>query len=429
MKILPNISKKSCPDIPQCNFIDYQFNVDEHFDAAHFVLELFFGHIFTENIETTPSYGIQNLIAEVGGNASLFLGISGMGISGIGILIVTIILKCLKISESWNGLLMERACKCLVKVAMWLIFVYWATQAITNYNDEPLSMNSIVTSKTKLTEFPQLTLCPDFTQTLAYGLASSHNIYESKFYPALEKFINVTLNEPTLDGPINLVNETLFYDINNVVEKVSIQSGGGNITELSQENIWSPVYHQSYGLCYTLDFSKGGKDIGSIDYSITVNIKFRLDAIEALGDVWYSYFKKFPNGFLLIHDHQSLPSADLHSQRLPFNPYCATGYFLQTPMPICSHYFVTQMETKSESTKSKPCGELFPRECEDVLVNQIIAEKHACKIPFFKTGCLNLLKLGIKYLLSVALKNKYFHFQVTMLKLMKTSLFAQMKPS
>ena len=45
------------------------------------------------------------------------------------------------------------------------------------------------------------------------------------------------------------------------------------------------------------------------------------------------------------------------------------------------------MKTKSESTKNKPCGQLFPRECEDYMVNQIIAEKYGCKIPFFKTGC------------------------------------------
>ena len=385
MKILANISKKICPDIPQCNFVDYQFKVDEHFDAAHFVLELFFGHIFTENMESTPSYGIQNLIAEVGGNASLFLGISGMGISGIGIFFVTIILKCLKISESWNGLLLERACKCLVKVAMWLIFVYWATQAIMNYNDESLSMNSIVTSKSKLTEFPLLTLCPDFTQTFTYGLASSMNFYESKFYPAFKKFVNFSQNDP-YGIPISYLNETLFYDIDNLVENVSVQSSGGKTTELSQENIWSSVYHQSYGLCYTLDLSKEEKYIGSIDYSITVSIKFRLDAIDVLG-AWFSYFGKFDHGFLLIHDHQSLPSADLYSQRLPFDPYCASGYFWANPISICSHYFITQMETKSESTKNKPCGQLFPRECEDYMVNQIIAEKYGCKIPFFKTGC------------------------------------------
>ena len=386
MKIIANISTEICPDILQCSFDEYQFNMDKHYDSIYFTLELSFAHIFTESIETSPSYDVQNLIAEVGGNASLFLGVSGMGISGIGIFIVTIFLKCLKISDSWKGLLFERACKSLVKLAMWLAFVFWAAQAVLNYNDEPLSMNSIQTSKNNLKYFPLLTLCPEFSMTLAYGgLTQYYNIMEPKFFPALERFISITHNESILDESISLLNETLFYDINDLVDKVSIYSAG-RITEVTGEYIWSSVYHQTYGLCYTLDAIKGEKDIGTLDFPITVSFKFRIDSGDILGEGGFGWFYKFFDGYLLIHDDNSLPSADLHSQRLLFSPYCATG---ELPTNICAQFFVTQKVAKSESTKNKPCGELFPRECEDVMVNQMMAERYGCKIPFFQTGCNN----------------------------------------
>ena len=54
--------------------------------------------------------------------------------------------------------------------------------------------------------------------------------------------------------------------------------------------------------------------------------------------------------------------------------------------PSASNDFISKKKIISESTKNKPCGKLFPIECEDVLVNNMIEDAYGCKIPFFNTG-------------------------------------------
>ena len=128
-----------------CDFEDYQLSVYSGGGisggdiSGWYEIELFYSNIFVEKIETVPSYDIQNLIAEVGGNASLFLGLSGMGILEP---ILALVLMYIMRTKTWAHNIIERSFYDIAKVMMWLAFVYWATQAIINYKDEPLSTES-----------------------------------------------------------------------------------------------------------------------------------------------------------------------------------------------------------------------------------------------------------------------------------------------
>ena len=144
-----------------------------------------------------------------------------------------------------------------------------------------------------------------------------------------------------------------------------------------KENLtWSSSYHETYGLCYSLDMNKGIEGYGIDAKSLTIFMRFKEEKSNIIGFGANGNGKKFFLGWILVHEKYSLSSADLHSQRLWFNPYCS----------YCEHYFISKKKIISESTKNKPCGKLFHIECEDVLVNNMIEDAYGCKIPFFNTG-------------------------------------------
>lgn len=73
-------------------------------------------------------------------------------------------------------------------------------------------------------------------------------------YPAL--FL-VSLNFSFLVPMFEEIMNSKLYHINEVIESVIIATDDEHYQATG--NIWSPVYHNIYGLCYTLDIRKADK--------------------------------------------------------------------------------------------------------------------------------------------------------------------------
>ena len=307
MEMMKNMTKEMCTETPKCNYQDYQIKVvgkpygttsgifitvlgenSHEFNVA-------FETVFVEKIATEPSYGIQNLIAEVGGNASLFLGICGL----------EILLKLTKMIAKIR-FISKRTYHIFANEGMWLAFIFWSTQALLHFRDEPLSMNQIQETSSGLNNFPLLTFCPQFATSKMQDILSLHNpsaLENLNFISFIQKLLttesNLFISDPypendlewlgyeIINDPfvlynssfdLNLMNDTyLFFDIHDLIKKVYIKGETHNL-ELEKNDLWSPVYHQDHGLCYTFDVKKSKLDLDSHgEGAITLHFKFKND--------------------------------------------------------------------------------------------------------------------------------------------------------
>ena len=76
----------------------------------------------TEKITIESSYGIQSLVAEIGGTLGFTLGLSGYGLTEY------------LATKKWRQAMLVPS-----TFAFCLVFVFYATQSFTTYLNEPLS--------------------------------------------------------------------------------------------------------------------------------------------------------------------------------------------------------------------------------------------------------------------------------------------------
>ena len=117
----------------------------------------------------------------------------------------------------------------------WLVFVYFTTQAVFRYLQQPIVTQTHFVKK-NINEFPKLTFC-----------ANSFHFELIPFYHDLK----AQLEADSTKG-INEVIDQYSYDIKEVIINPAI-SMDDQQTFLNINKIWSKVYHDRYGLCYTLD--------------------------------------------------------------------------------------------------------------------------------------------------------------------------------
>ena len=286
------MTKEMCTKTLQCDYQEYQRKVVGKLGAGGFFIAAYgenshmfhvtFETVFVEKITTEPSYGIQNLIAEVGGNASLFLGICGL----------EILLKMTKIIAKIQ-FISKRTYHVFATEVMWVAFIFWSTQALLHFRDEPVSMKQIQETSSGLNDFPLLTFCPQFATSKMQDILSLNNpsaLKNLNFYSFIQKLLTTDselfisdpypeegsligslgyeiINDPFVlynsSFDLDLMNDTyLFFDIHDLIEKVYIK-GETHDLELEKHNSWSPVYHQDHGLCYTFDVKKSKLELDS----------------------------------------------------------------------------------------------------------------------------------------------------------------------
>ena len=251
--MLENIAMEQCQDIQLCEEIDYVSKkyvgmvdylcIGPH-DYCHYVL---FDNSITEVVKTQASYGWQSLLAELGGTVSLFLGLDCLKL-------ITYFLTLLQARRKVLKMILEKSLTLLLLIP----FLIYASLAMISYFDEP-----VITILTKVADtredqatidFPLLTFCPLRRYTV--------RLSDSNFYDLLEDQIesqpDANITQLILDHGIDQQAFDMFlrYDIKELITDPYIIDLNGNLNRLTDDRIWSIVYHRLYGPCYTLDINK-----------------------------------------------------------------------------------------------------------------------------------------------------------------------------
>ena len=103
-------------------------------------------------------------------------------------------------------------------------------------------------------DFPLLTFCPIRMMTVRPSDSHFYDLLEDK----IESQPNATITQLILDHNQDQQTFDMFlrYDIKELITDPYIVDQNDNLNRLTDDRIWSIVYHRVYGPCYTLDINK-----------------------------------------------------------------------------------------------------------------------------------------------------------------------------
>ena len=167
---------------------------------------------------------------------------------------------------------------------------------------------------------------------------------------------------------LDMINETLFFNINHLVDNVHVYHEGKKHQKLSSDDIWSTVYNKEYGLCYTLDIKKE-KTLEIYNEPLVLALKYHSEELYPISTFCATRVKQ------MIHHERDLPTA------MKFNELYHTMGSYGT-----YEYNIRKMNFDIETTWHTPCGQLFPEECLQIELQLWLEKSYNCKIPIFMTG-------------------------------------------
>ena len=229
-------TESNCKKVPQCQYDKYVVRSVQEANSKTLEITL------DENMETHDtfiSYGLDNLIGEVGGTAGAFLGWSAWSI----------------LSSFYDFNLFSQLSRSkghvrkVTLVGLLVTFIYWSSGIVLDYNYESESM---YLNLQESVQAPYLTICSTEVSTFSngtnfhmkfmgwfheqYPCSRNHSDYIIAVKTCLESSENIV--DALLDyDDINLPNLTLFTDNDQVKIKY---------------DVWTKVFHSKIGVCYTM---------------------------------------------------------------------------------------------------------------------------------------------------------------------------------
>ena len=241
-----------------------------------------------------------------------------------------------------------------------LLFLWWGSNAVLRYWSQPLSTDiSYRFGETEQgVQFPLITLC-------------IHKI-----------FIHDSMLKECNDGSRNFIStlvscmkrnktshmQDFHPEIRNIVEMVRLWTGSESVN-LHEYNdiVWTKVFNNRFGPCYTLDISK-------ID-------KFKYVSLEADQNpgVELTMAKNNPwkDASLMLHTRFDLPDA-----------YQLNGpvFFSFNEIKKGHHVTFRMKIGKKESTRNAPCVKHEYNTCKSIDDNRVILERFHCIVPILYSG-------------------------------------------
>ena len=201
--------------------------IGHHWYLVNF--ELSFTNSIVEKIQVEASYDITSLIGEVGGTIGLTLGLCFLSI---------LEMLLFHFVQKWKNM--------SLRITMFLLLIplaHYVVASCFKYMNEPISTVVSFTKGNAIEEFPYLTFCP----------SRAYNFQGGTFHHEVERgFLFINNTTFTAEDYV----WTLSYNIQDIILEPYL-SINDKILLLNSDEIWSKVYHKSYGLCYTLDIRKG----------------------------------------------------------------------------------------------------------------------------------------------------------------------------
>ena len=163
--------------------------------------------------------------------------------------------------------------------------------------------------------------------------------------------------------------QSFHPEVKNIVKMVQLWTGSKYVNlHHIHETVWSKVFHNTFGPCYTLDLSK----IDKFKYVLLTGVqKPGIEFVMAENNPW-------TNAVLMLHTRFDLPDAfEMNGVTiLPFLDEIQQAHKVQCRKKI----------TKKTSTRNTPCVKHEFGTCQSIEDNQIILEIFHCSIPILYSG-------------------------------------------
>ena len=139
-----------------------------------------------------------------------------------------------------------------------------------------------------------------------------------------------------------------------------------------EDQIWSRVFHSSFGPCYTFDLSKV-EELEFVSYqgATRPGIEFVLAENHP-----------FESANIILHSKNDLPDADL------LNGLIITSISNEATNEATKGHFVNigKKISKRPPTRKSPCTPLEYKTCQNIEDNEIVLDKFNCRLPILYQG-------------------------------------------
>ena len=274
---------------------------------------------------------------------------------------------------SWQAMEFKERIKkeCRVKngiiFCLILLFFLGVIKAVKTYWSQPLSTDITYKYGNPYlgVQYPQITLCHP-------NIYLEHPMFKECRGEPLE-FISVINSCMKSNNTLEIADliQNLHPEIGNIVEMVRFWTGSKYISLWPlHKKVWTQVFLDEYGPCYTFDLSK----VDKLKYFSLHTNGFGRPGIEfvmAEKNIWQT-------ADLLLHTRFDLPDA-----------YQLAGYVPLLFSDNINKVLKVEIQKKincRESTRTVPCVKYEQRTCQSIEKHQAIFEKFGCSIPILYSG-------------------------------------------
>ena len=255
--------------------------------------------------------------------------------------------------------------KNLIVFCLTLLFLWWGSNAVIRYWSQPLSTDiSYNYGEAKPgNQFPLITLC-NFKHFYAKPIFKECGDGSWNFISTVVSCMKSNKSFKEAD-----LMQNLHVEIGNLVEMVQFWTGTKyvNVQHLD-EGIWTRVFLEVQGPCYTFDLSKVDK-LNNI--SLEAGKRPGIEFVMAEDNPWQE-------SDVILHAKFDLPDA---FRLLGF----LTLSFSDKAKEV-HEVFMRKKINKKESTRKSPCVEYEYNACQSIENNELIFEKFNCNIPILYSG-------------------------------------------
>ena len=168
---------------------------------------------------------------------------------------------------------------------------------------------------------------------------------------------------------IDTFMESLETNSRSIVETVRFWTG---LTAIDIQHIdgylWSMVFHQKFGLCYTFDMSL----IKNYDF-----VQYNSHARPGI-EIIIKDQSKWKEIIVMLHTKHDFPDA--------FNLNGRQNVIISNEIKQVYKIGIQKRIYTREPTRKVPCGKYEQNTCKSIENHKFILEKYQCKVPFLYAG-------------------------------------------
>ena len=262
--------------------------------------------------------------------------------------------------------------KFLGKIRIWvwfglfLIFFWWGSKGVIRYWNQPLTTDLVYSfgDNEKGVQFPLISFCSPYFHVYENEiLQECIRIANESVWLGFIEALAICLKMDT-NFKINFFMDSFQVERKDICNVTRLWTGTNYINlQNVEDQIWSKVFHHSYGPCYTIDLSKV-KEFEYIPYK-----EYKKPGIEFffVEDIPWKEIR------VLFHTKYDLPDA------LQLNGESILSISNETKQSFWIG--IRKNIGKRESTRKTPCTTYEYTTCKNIEDNNLVLQNYNCQIP------------------------------------------------